>query len=191
MQRTTGETPTERQDYWTTIIEQARRYPGGVTAFCKENGVSKDNYYQWFKRLRPIHPEWAEDLPVKRPTTGKKAQSATRTTEVEPKVSRRKFSKKEKERILRETDDAETGQVAAILRREGIYSSTLAKWRIQRKKESLEPQKRGRKSDPQAARIAALEAENAKLKKQIERKDMLLDLQKKIAQILETAKQQD
>ena len=57
--------------------------------------------------------------------------------EVPERAKRRSFSAKEKLRILHETDKAPAGQIAAILRREGIYSSQLATWRQQRKDGSI------------------------------------------------------
>jgi hypothetical protein len=58
MKRTPGFTDEEREQYWIKIINQARRDPRGVTAFLLEQGVEKNNYYQWFKTLRRSHPEW-------------------------------------------------------------------------------------------------------------------------------------
>ena len=57
--------------------------------------------------------------------------------EVPERAKRRSFSAKEKLRILSEVDKAPAGQIAAILRREGIYSSQLATWRKQRKDGSI------------------------------------------------------
>ena len=51
-------------------------------------------------------------------------------TEVSPKASRRRFSAKYKRRVLREVDAcSESGEIAALLRREGLYSSHLTNWR--------------------------------------------------------------
>lgn len=58
MKRTPGKTPAARERYWRKIIEEARRYPQGITEYCRVMNVSKNNYYFWFKRLRSQHPEW-------------------------------------------------------------------------------------------------------------------------------------
>jgi len=58
MQKTPGKSPADRKKYWTEIIEEARKYPNGITRYCRDKRVSKDNYYQWFKRLKEEHPEW-------------------------------------------------------------------------------------------------------------------------------------
>lgn len=189
MKLTPGDTTEERAEYWVAIIGKARQFPGGITAFCKQNGISKDNYYQWFKKLRFEHPEW-EDLTndavhrAKRVKTQREKKRKITEVEVEPKPTRRQFTAAYKARILEETDSAPNGEIAAILRREGLFWSTLQKWRAQRHSTGLEPQKRGRKEDPQAERIKELESQVAKLEKRLRQKDILLDLQKKIAEIL-------
>lgn len=191
MQVTPGDTTEERAEYWVAIIEQARRFPGGITAFCKQNGISKDNYYQWFKKLRFEHPEW-EDLTnnavhrAKRVKTKQKNRRKEAPVEVEPRPVRRQFTAAFKAKILKETDAAPKGEIAAILRREGLFWSTLRKWRAQMSSAGLEPQKRGRKVDPREEKIKKLENQLAKLEKRLKQKDILLELQKKIAEILET-----
>ncbi len=54
-------------EIWTAHIEAARRHPGGVKGYCDGNGITSNLYYQWFKRLKPEHPEWHTPLPPKRP----------------------------------------------------------------------------------------------------------------------------
>ena len=73
--------------------------------------------------------------------------------EVVPRAERRRFSAEYKQRILEEADGCtQRGQIGALLRREGLYSSHLSKWRRQRslgQLEGLSPKKRGRKpQDP-------------------------------------------
>ena len=73
--------------------------------------------------------------------------------EVVPRAKRRNFSAEYKRRILAEADQCrERGEVGALLRREGLYSSHLSNWRRQQRQgqlQALGPQKRGRKSDPE------------------------------------------
>jgi len=47
IQRTPGSSLEERENYWMKLIERARAYPSGITAFCREHQVRKNNYYQW------------------------------------------------------------------------------------------------------------------------------------------------
>ena len=108
--------------------------------------------------------------------------------EVLLKAERRRFSAEHKRRILQEADACtQPGEVGALLRREGLYSSHLTTWRQQRERgelQGLTPAKRGRKADPQAAEIARLQRENERLKAQLARAELIIDVQKKLSQML-------
>jgi transposase-like protein len=110
--------------------------------------------------------------------------------QVVPKAERRRFSAEYKLRILVEADAcSERGQIGALLRREGLYSSHLDKWRKQRAGGALEAlggQKRGRKPEPQAAEMARLQCENEQLRSRLQRAEHIIDVQKKLAQLLGT-----
>lgn len=110
------------------------------------------------------------------------------SVEVKPKIERRKFSNADKRRILQEYEAAAPQEHGAILRREGLYSSHIARWRAKREVRELQalaPVKRGPKAQPERAEIARLERENARLRKQLEQTHALLDLQKKAAAIMD------
>ena len=108
-------------------------------------------------------------------------------TEVVAKAKRKQFSAAEKLRILREVDACQgSGEIGALLRREGIYSSYLTTWRRQRERgelDGLAPQRRGPKPDPQAAEIARLKRENERLQKRLQQAELIIDFQKKAAQL--------
>ena len=108
--------------------------------------------------------------------------------EVEPKAKRRQFSAAYKARILEEADGCtEPGGVAALLRREGLYSSHLTSWRKQRRDGTLRAlgNKRGRKGKSAAElENEKLRREVTRLKRKLARADALLDAQKKIAEVL-------
>jgi transposase len=111
--------------------------------------------------------------------------------EVPEKATRRQFSAEYKKRILEEVDSCtELGQIGAILRREGLYSSNLGKWRRQRAKGTLDgltPQKRGKKPkrvDPKDKRNAELERENRRLRKKLDQAEKIIEIQKKVAELL-------
>jgi transposase-like protein len=79
------------------------------------------------------------------------------------------------------------GEIGALLRREGIYSSSLSNWRRQRERgelDGLSPQKRGPKPDPQAVELAKLKRENERLRERLRKAEMIIDVQKKVAQML-------
>jgi transposase-like protein len=107
------------------------------------------------------------------------------------KRQRRRFSAEQKRRILEEVDACtERGQVAAILRREGLYASQLSGWRRQREAQGLqglEPKTPGRKpaQDAKDREIARLEREKAKLAHELEVARKIISLQKKTASLLD------
>ncbi len=102
--------------------------------------------------------------------------------EVRPKAKHRRFPAEYKERILKEAEACTNqGQVGALLRREGLYSSLLSKWRQQQAQHGrtgLAPHPRGRKADPQAQEIARLRRENARLQAKLERAETIIEVQK-------------
>ena len=109
-------------------------------------------------------------------------------TEVMAKAQRRQYSAEYKLRILRELDECEgKGAVGSLLRREGLYSSLVSKWREQRERGSLSGlagQRRGPKVDPNAAELARLQRENQRLKEELERAELIIEVQKKVAQLV-------
>ncbi len=109
-------------------------------------------------------------------------------TEVVAKAKRRHFTAAEKIRILREVDACQgTGEIGALLRREGIYSSYLTTWRKQRESRELEglaPRKRGPKPNPEAIELAKLRREHERLKERMRQAELIIDVQKKVARML-------
>ena len=109
--------------------------------------------------------------------------------EVVPRGKRRQFSAGYKLRILQEAEACEQpGQIGALLRREGLYSSQLSEWRRERQAgelQGLAAKVRGRKRNEQAAESAALRRENEQLKAQLAQAELLIAAQKKLAQALE------
>lgn len=111
-------------------------------------------------------------------------------SEVLERPTRRHYSARYKLRVLEQTDDLADGQIGAFLRREGLYWSILSTWRRQRDEGTLAglaPRRRGRKSPPAAApdsrRVSELEKENCKLKEQLRRVSLVLEVQKKVLSI--------
>ena len=111
--------------------------------------------------------------------------------EVVPKAVRRSFSAAYKLRIVEEADQCtEHGQIGAMLRREGLYSSHLTTWRRQREAgvlQGMTPKKRGRKvsQDAKDVELAVLRRENERLQKQLEQAELIIGAQKKLAEALE------
>ena len=115
----------------------------------------------------------------------------TPDTEVPAKARRRRFTAEYKQKILRESERCrKAGEIGALLRREGLYSSHLTAWRAARasgERAGLEAKRRGTKPrvrDGQAQRVAELEREMTRWKGRAERAEFLVELQKKVASIL-------
>ena len=112
-------------------------------------------------------------------------------TEVVAKVRRRRFTAAEKLRVLREADRCtKLGELSALLRREGLYSSHLSVWRAARKRgelAGLTPRPRGPQAkpvDPRDKKLGEQAREIARLQARLERAEGLIAVQKKVAQIL-------
>ena len=119
------------------------------------------------------------------------APSGGQEVEVLAKAKRRRFTAEYKRRILREADRCrEPGEIGALLRREGLYSSHVSAWRAARERGELEgpgARKRGPEAkppDPSAKRIAELERENRRLRHRAERAEALVEVQKKLSELL-------
>jgi len=112
-------------------------------------------------------------------------------SEVVPRARRRQFSNADKRRILQAVDDCtKPGEIGALMRREGVYSSSLSTWRRQREAAdlaALAPVKRGPKPDPHRAEtlhIAQLTRERDSLKSRLDKALLVIDVQKKLAALL-------
>lgn len=111
--------------------------------------------------------------------------------QVKAKKRRRRFTAAQKLAILKQADACtKPGELGALLRREGLYSSHISDWRRARERgelQGLEPRKRGRKPkqiDSRDKRIAELERELAKERARRERAEALVEVQKKVALLL-------
>jgi transposase len=105
------------------------------------------------------------------------------------KAERRSFTAKYKWKILAEVDRAGPGEVGAILRREGLYSSHITKWKRQRDESTLvalASKKRGRKpdKDPTGKENERLRQRVAQLERKLETAELIIDVQKKVSQLL-------
>ena len=108
--------------------------------------------------------------------------------EVVEKPKRRRFSAEYRLRIVREADACKApGEVGALLRREGLYSSLLSAWRRQRDAGALaglRSKKRGPKAKAVDPRVNRLEREVVRLRRQLEQAETIIEIQKKVAGIL-------
>ncbi len=114
------------------------------------------------------------------------AAAAPPDPHVPEKAKRRRFTAEYKRRILHEADGCTSpGEISALLRREGLYSSHLSTWRHQRD-QGLEPAKRGRKSThhPLEEENKHLRREKAALERRLKRAEVIIDIQKKLSEML-------
>jgi transposase len=128
-------------------------------------------------------------------------QQVPATTPYSPKLAdpevcvggrRRVFSAAYKQDILRQADACRRGELGALLRREGLYSSHLTDWRQQLAAEGpagLAPKKRGPKPSPEERRIAELERELGRTRKRLEQAEAIISTQKKLAALMTLAEQ--
>ncbi len=112
-------------------------------------------------------------------------------SEVVARAQRRQFSTADKRRILNAADHcSKPGEIGALMRREGVYSSSLSTWRRQREAAELAavaPQKRGPKIDLERAQtlhVAQLTRERDSLRDQLVKAQLVIDVQKKVAALL-------
>jgi transposase len=112
-------------------------------------------------------------------------------TEVTAKPRRRQFTAEFKRKVLAEADACtKAGEIGALLRREGLYSSHLVEWRRARDSGALAgltPRKRGpaaKVPHPLERKVVELQRDNARLQRRAERAEGLVELQKKVSELL-------
>ena len=159
-----------------TVNNQAKAEMHAVKSLS-DSGAS-----QGARRVTEDAPESA--APVVRPDAD---------SEVVPHARRRQFSNADKRRILDAADRCtRPGEIGALMRREGVYSSSLSTWRRQREVAdlaALAPQKRGPKIPANRAetlQIAQLTRERDRLKRELDKAMLVIGVQKKLATLLGT-----
>jgi transposase len=117
---------------------------------------------------------------------GKKTEK--NTPEVSEKATRRRFTSAYKAQILAEADQCmEPGELGELLRREGLYSSSLSRWRRERNSGTLESKQRGRKPNPnkkETQELAKLKRDNARLTERLRQAELIIEVQKKVSEMM-------
>src|SRR5262245_27949174 len=123
-----------------------------------------------------------------RRATGVSAGGEMPDPEVPAKAKRRQFSAEYRLRLVKEADACKgPGEIGALLRREGLYSSHLVTWRRQRELGALagmKARKRGPKGRAEDPRLKQQEREIARLQRRLKQAETIIDIQKKVASIL-------
>lgn len=151
------------------------------------NGVPREGRVESAKRSEGSEPSRSAADSTSRPEAD--LAPVVPDPEIPDKAKRRTFTAEYKARVLSEADKAAPGEIGAILRREGLYSSHLVTWRRERDRgalDALTPKRRG----PQPKRTAAevelekLRRENARLQDELGKAKLIIDVQKKLARML-------
>ena len=125
--------------------------------------------------------------------TGTPEKKLQKDPEVIEKAARRRFTAEYKRQIALEAEQCQQpGEIGALLRREGLYSSVLARWRRQLREESLASSKKSNKHDKltPAQELARLERENERLKEKLRQAELIIDVQKKVSEMMQTKSQE-
>lgn len=126
-----------------------------------------------------------QDKQAQRYSNGRNSQS-----EPDPEVNmtgkRRQYSQAYKQRILTEADNCQQGEVGALLRREGLYHSTLSKWRQQAAEGKLDGRRAEAKAvqSEQGRELKRLQQENTRLQIRLEKAEAIIEVQKKLSRLL-------
>lgn len=149
------------------------------------------------RRPAPAGPKESPDAPSPAVVSGAPAPlrvvppPVVPDPEVSERAARRRFTAEYKLQVLRQADQcAGVGEIGALLRREGLYSSHLTTWRRQREHGALvalAPKTRGRPAppvSPLARRVAELERDNARLARRLHQAEAIIEAQKKLSEIL-------
>jgi transposase len=111
--------------------------------------------------------------------------------QVVEKAARRRFTAEYKRRIAIEVERcSQPGQVGALLRREGLYSSVVQRWRRQLREESLSSSKKSNSKTSAAQEIARLKRENERLTEKLRQAELIIDVQKKVSEMMQTGSQE-
>jgi transposase len=147
---------------------------------CRGEGVLPGNAGERSK------PEWTGNTPSQPPA----GVSTPPDPEVLARPVRRRFTQEYRLAILEEVDRCKKpGEIGALLRREGLYSSYLHVWRLERKESALavmQTKKRGPKptKDARNEQVARLEREIQRLRAKLQQAETIIDIQKKLSLIL-------
>ena len=112
-------------------------------------------------------------------------------TEVRPQATRRRFTAAYKRKIVEEAAQCVHGEIGALLRREGLYSSYLTKWRAEYEAGTLGNKARGPRANPTAADVKRLERENARWQRKLAQAEAIIEAQKKLARLLENQQEDE
>ena len=114
-------------------------------------------------------------------------KKAEKNAEVVEKAARRRFTLEYKRRIASEAEAcSQPGELGALLRREGLYSSVVARWRRQLREPTLSSSKKSTRKETPAQEIARLKRQNQRLAEKLRQAELIIDVQKKVSEMIQT-----
>jgi transposase len=115
------------------------------------------------------------------------AKKIGKDPEVPQKAARRRFTGEYKRLIALEAEScSQPGEIGALLRREGLYSSVLQRWRRQLQEESLSSSEKPNSKPSPAQELARLKRENDRLQEKLRQAELIIDVQKKVSELMQT-----
>ena len=118
-------------------------------------------------------------------------QKVDKNPEVVEKARRRRFTAEYKHGIATEAEAcSKPGELGALLRREGLYSSIVQSWRRQLRESSLSSSKKPTRKESPSQEIARLKRENERLAEKLRQAELIIDVQKKVSEMIQTRSQE-
>jgi len=115
----------------------------------------------------------------------------SKSPEVLEKASRRRYSKEYKERTVREANRCSTPEeLGALLRREGLYSGAINRWRKELQESTLSSSPKNNRKETPAQEIARLKRQNARLAEKLRQAELIIDVQKKVSEMIQIRSQE-
>lgn len=113
-------------------------------------------------------------------------QKVAENPEVRQKAARRRFTLEYKRRIALEAESCKMpGEIGALLRREGLYSSLVQRWRRQLQEESVASSKKSNSKPSPAEEVTRLKRENERLQEKLRQAELIIEVQKKISEMIQ------
>ncbi len=114
-------------------------------------------------------------------------EKVEKNPEVAQKAARRRFTAEYKRRIAIEAERcSQPGEVGSLLRREGLYSSVVQRWRRQLREESLSSSEKSNSKPSPAQEVTRLKRENERLIEKLRQAELIIDVQKKVSELMQT-----
>jgi transposase-like protein len=110
-----------------------------------------------------------------------------KSPEVLEKASRRRYTREYKEKMVAEADRCSaSGELGALLRREGLYTGAINRWRTEIQESPLSSTKKPKRKETPSQEIARLKQQNARLAEKLRQAELIIDVQKKVSEMIQT-----